>query len=228
METKKPLGRRESIHEVRTMSCKDSIANAAFERDDEWGHTVLSRVDSVIDLVAAEAKYHGKCFSNFCKLPSERQPGRPQDNALAEAYEKLFSYLSENEECQYSINELLQKLTEYLPPSAALCSEKTLKNKLKEHFQEDVVIASRRGKPPVVCFRDTGFKILNNAWYEQRLQNPEAERLRIVKAAAAIIREDIRSMAFDTDVYATSETTFNDMSVVPETLQIFTNDVINK
>jgi len=49
-----------------------------------------------------------------------------------------------------------------------------------------------------------------------------------VKAAAAIIREDIRSMAFDTDVYATSETTFNDMSVVPETLQIFTNDVINK
>ena len=38
---------------MRTMSCKDSIANATVERDDEWGHTVLSRVDSVIDLVVA-------------------------------------------------------------------------------------------------------------------------------------------------------------------------------
>jgi len=34
------------------------------------------------------------------------------------------------------------------------------------------------------CFKDTGFKIPNNAWYEQRLHNPEAERLRVVKAAA--------------------------------------------
>jgi len=53
VETKKSLCKRKSIHEVRTMSCKDSIANATVERDDEWGHTVLSRVDSVIDLVVA-------------------------------------------------------------------------------------------------------------------------------------------------------------------------------
>jgi len=32
------------------------IVNTAVKRSDEWGHTVLSRVDSVIDLVAAEAK----------------------------------------------------------------------------------------------------------------------------------------------------------------------------
>ena len=49
-----------------------------------------------------------------------------------------------------------------------------------------------------------------------------------MKAAAAIISEDIHSMAFDTNAYATSEATLNDMSVIPETLQIFTNNVINK
>jgi len=57
------------------------------------GHTALFRDDSVIDLVAAEAKYHGNCYSNFLKLPSVFQPGRPQNTALAKVYEKLFSYL---------------------------------------------------------------------------------------------------------------------------------------
>ena len=65
IETKKPLARRKSIHEVRTMTCKSTIANAASERGDEWGQLVLSRVQSVIDLVAGEAKYHGNCYANF-------------------------------------------------------------------------------------------------------------------------------------------------------------------
>ena len=38
----------------------------------------------------------------------------------------------------------------------------------------------------IVCFKGTGDEILTNAWYQERL--PEAgERLRVVKAAAAII-----------------------------------------
>jgi len=50
-----------------------------------------------------------------------------------------------------------------------------------------------------------------------------------VKSAAAIIREDIGSKAFEMDVYATSEVAFNDVSVVPETLETFTDNVmINK
>jgi hypothetical protein len=136
--------------------------------------------------------------------------------------------LSENDECQYSVDELLNKLAEYLPQSKELCSDKTLKNKLEEHFRDAVIIASRRGKTPVVCFKDTGFKILNNAWYERRLLNPEEVRLRIVKTAAAIIREDICSKAFDTTVYGTSETALDDMSIVPEILRTFTHAVINK
>ena len=50
-----------------------------------------------------------------------------------------------------------------------------------------------------------------------------------MKSAAAIIREDIGSKAFEMDVYATSEVAFNDVSVVPETLETFTDNVmINK
>ena len=98
IEIKKPLARRKSIHKVRTITtCKSTIANAGSERGDEWGQLVLSRVQSGIDLVAAEARYHGNCYANFLKLPSKRKPGRPQNDDLAEAYEKLFSYLSEND-----------------------------------------------------------------------------------------------------------------------------------
>ena len=143
MEKKKLLARWKSIHKIQTITCKSTIANAARERDDEWGQIVISRVESVIDLVAAEARYHGTCYAHFFKLPSKHKPGRPQDNDLAEAYENLFSYLSENDECQYSIDELLHKLAEYLPQSTELCSEKTLKKKREEHFGDDVIIASR-------------------------------------------------------------------------------------
>jgi len=134
------------------MSYKDSIANTTVESDDEWGHTVLSRVDLVIDWVTAEAKsaYHCKCYPNFSKLPSELQSGRPQDTALAKAYEKLSSYLRENDKCQCSIDELFQKFEEYLPQFAELCSEKTFKRKFKEHSKEDVLIISIRGKTSVV------------------------------------------------------------------------------
>ena len=120
IETKKPVARQKSIHEVRTMTCKSMIANAASERGGEWGQLVLSRVQFVIDLVAAEARYHSNSYANFLKLPSKRKPGRPQNDDLAEAYEKLFSYLSENDECQYSVDELLHKLAEYLLQSATM------------------------------------------------------------------------------------------------------------
>lgn len=49
-----------------------------------------------------------------------------------------------------------------------------------------------------------------------------------MKTTAGIMREEIRSKTFETDVYATTEIAFNDISVVPETLKTFTDDVINK
>ena len=54
METKKAIGQD---RKVITKYEENTIVNAAVERDDEWRHTVLSRVDSVIALVAAEVPW---------------------------------------------------------------------------------------------------------------------------------------------------------------------------
>ena len=147
------------------------------------GDTILFRADSVIDLVADEAKYHRKYYFNFFKLSSERQP----DNALDEAYEKLFPCLRENEECQYFWEDIKEKMS---------------KNTLRKMFSFPAEVET-----PVVCFKDTWFKILNNSWYEQRLQNPEAECLRILKNPEKCICNLWNNIQW---------------------LRIFTKDVINK
>lgn len=53
----------------------------------------------------------------------------------------------------------------------------------------------------IVCFRNTDNKILSKQWYADQKSNVEEERLRIVKAAAEMICEDIRLKIYDTKHY---------------------------
>lgn len=55
----------------------------------------------------------------------------------------------------------------------------------------------------VLCFRDVGHKILYN-WYNER-SDPAEEQLKVVKAAAQIILEDICSQTSDTTEYPPSD-----------------------
>ena len=89
------------------------IQKAADSRNDDWGRIVSARLGNVIDLVAAEAKYHNSCYTKFYKVPSSRKRGRPEDDELAAAFGHLFAFLEDNDECQYSVDELLLKLAEY-------------------------------------------------------------------------------------------------------------------
>lgn len=66
-------------------------------------------------------------------------------------------------------------------------------------YGDNIIITTSRGKKAVVCFKNTGFKVLTNAWYNSKKANEEEERLRIVEAAATIIREDIRSFVYEID-----------------------------
>ncbi len=227
-DQKKPVDKR-NMYEMRKIPNKESIQHAAAARNDEWGRTVSARVEAVIsDLVAAEARYHTPCYCKFFKMPSNRKKGRPTDDDSAAAFDRLYSFLRDNDECQYSLEELFDKLSEYLPDSISVCSERSMKRKLLDHFGDDIIITCLPGKKSVICFRNTGYKILSSAWYTQKSQDQKQERLRIVKTAAAIVREDIRSMAYDIDGYAPADNAYDDTnSVVPETLNTFMDNVIN-
>jgi hypothetical protein len=81
---------------------------------------------------------------------------------------------------------------------------KTIRGKLLDRYGEDLIITSERNRKPIICFRNTGYSILTENWYKSQKENKEEERIRVVKDAADIIREDIRTMIYNLDSYVSS------------------------
>ena len=74
----------------------------------DWGDAVARRINSSIDLVAAEAKYHRTCAQNFLTKNEKTQSvGKPIDGVKEHAFHELCKFLDETDECQYSVSELL-------------------------------------------------------------------------------------------------------------------------
>ena len=59
--------RQPQFTEVRMLHVNDAIRSMAERRDDEWGRSVQVRLAGVIDLVAAEGRYHQQCYTYFSR-----------------------------------------------------------------------------------------------------------------------------------------------------------------
>lgn len=156
---------RELVYEVRKLAMKENLIKLAEDRKDEWGKTVLNRLQHISDLVAADAKYHNSCMKKFRILPAGTdKKGRPPATNIEEAMNNIYTYLEENsEECQFPLDKLLNEIKgDYLPHL------KTVKAKLLEKYGEDVLIVVTAKKPPVVCFRNTGYRVLTESWYKEK------------------------------------------------------------
>jgi uncharacterized protein YktA (UPF0223 family) len=57
-----------------------------------------------------------------------------------------------------------------------LYEEKMLRNKLREKYGDDIIITSAHEKKSVVCFKNTGYKVLTNAWYDSKKNDIKEER----------------------------------------------------
>lgn len=99
---------------------------------------------------------------------------------------EIFCYIENNEDSQFTLKELKDVLTEYVP------DDKTIITKLQQKYLTDVIITKKIGAFTIIYFRDAQVNVLSKAWYENKKSTPAKERLRIVESAAAIIREDIR------------------------------------
>ena len=166
----------------------------------------LSRVQNTIDLVSVAAKYHLECHRGFF-LTSPKQEstctrGRPEDEYKRKASQELCKYLDTNDECQYSISELLNYMDRFLDGKEGY-TPKHLKTKLLNHFKDNITITSLSGKESVVSFRDVSHKILQDKWYNEKSKDKIQEKKRIVEMAASIIRDDIRMTVYECDNYPT-------------------------
>ena len=105
---------------------------------------------------------------------------------------------------------------------------RTVKARLLQKYGDDISIVVTH-KRTIVCFRNTGFKILTDSWYASKKTNAEEERLRVVRAAANILLEDIRSQVYETKKYPPSDIFLEDVdTVILETLLCFLEQVIVK
>ena len=224
-ESKKHLDDRESVHLIEMLHVKDTILKAGEMRNDEWGKEVCTRICNVVDLVAAEAKYHSGCMKKFYQTSSGMKCGRPKTSTAFEAMSHAFNYLEQNrEECQFTFSKIFSEYEGDLP------TDKTIKSELIGRYGHNIVVSVNKNRKPVVCFRDTGNKILTDAWYENhRSHDEKEERLRIVKTAAKIIAEAIRSQMYETNQYPPPKNFLSELdSLIPETLNCLVKTIVLK
>ncbi|CAH2086035.1 unnamed protein product [Euphydryas editha] len=222
-EKKKKLKYRRTISNVSTLAFKDNVIKRAEERNDSLGELVKERIYYEYDLIAAEAKYHTICYTNFLtRVPSADKKPR-QDDQVTEAMKEIFYYIENNEDSQFTLKELKDVPTEYIP------DDKTIITKLQQKYLTDIIITKKIGSFTIISFRDTQLNVLSKAWYENKKSTPVEERLRIVEAAAAIIREDIRSSVVETKTYPPPNKMLDCINEeIPKTLSHFLEEMILK
>lgn len=74
--------------------------------------------------------------------------------------EYIYSYLEENaEDCQFSLEDLINSIEgEYRP------DVQTIQTRLLQKYGDDIIIVQRGKRSAIVCFKNTGFKIITETW----------------------------------------------------------------
>ena len=150
---------------VSTLDTEHKLLQACTERNDEWGHLVRGRIESVNDLPAADAIYHRTCFTNFVtkkNIPiSQAGParkkaklGRKMDPTTDKVFQELTSILENNDDAQISLTDLVSLMEEKLKNSSSIAySSIYMRRRLEEHFGDNIVFTNLPGKRIIITFR---------------------------------------------------------------------------
>ncbi|KAE8749717.1 hypothetical protein FOCC_FOCC003457 [Frankliniella occidentalis] len=217
------------LHQVSTIDAfRCAVLRRAAKRADKWGGEVKGRVGQIFaDLVAAEAFYHKSCNVRYfggLQKENKNSAGRAPEVDKALAFDSLCNHLVTTNECQFSLNRLVEKMKEF-SPTGEVYSRHHLKYRLEEHFKEEVIITDIPGEDAIVNLRCVANKILFNTWRKNKHSAEENARLEAVRAAAVIVKQDIQSFVFHMDNYPPLENILED-NFVPETLKLFLDTVI--
>ena len=192
-----------NVYSVRTIECKDMLAEICLKRGDVWADQVKGRLEYCNDLHASDAVYHHRCNINFRTnrdIPetfqrenhqsAKRKRGRPTDSEKEEAFLRVVRYLEENDDEQITIGELVSKMEECCGEDSY--TPKYMKKRVIEHLGDDVIITEINGKPIVVTFHSNAASILHKFYERPKQQDDNVEKLQIIETAANLIKNDIK------------------------------------
>ncbi|XP_028513605.1 uncharacterized protein LOC114574641 [Exaiptasia diaphana] len=202
--------RPRDVFKVTTVETKDKVLKVCSNRSDTWAATVRSRVLQVHDLPAADAVYHKTCSSNFRtgkQIPQaysnpensskkRKTAGRPQNEDKYEAFLATVKYREENdEELLLTISDLQTKMSEYLDENQCAYGFTHMKEKLIDHFGNDVVITEINGLSNVVALKRTADSVLKEFHKSQKNKlSQDDEKKAIIQTAARLIKQEIKNV----------------------------------
>lgn len=217
---------------------QETLQQALAKRSDSWALQVQGRLEYLQDCRAKDVKYHNACRTHFCselKIPakfSSEGPaakkqcvGRPEDHECAAAFQEVVHYLENMDYDQITMNDLVKMQQEKLSQGSAY-GVQYMKKKLIDYLGERVFIGERDGKADVVSLRRTVSDILHDLHKKQKKEKSD-ESMHIIKAAAELVRKDIKSMECD----KTSYPSFSDMAeesqldFIPPSLRILLGEI---
>ncbi|WAR20764.1 hypothetical protein MAR_014738 [Mya arenaria] len=195
-KTAKLCGRKRGpdVYPVRTLDFQLQINSICTKRADEWANTIRSRLKTVNDLPAADALYHQTCSVNFRTMKAmpatylqdlsaeKRFRGRPVSLNTQSAFHSVIKYLEDNDNEQITMTDLAAKMKETCGDEAF--GTVHLKQKLREHFGDSIIITDLSGKRNVVTLRHTASSILHDFYKQQDNNGSEEKKRSIIETAA--------------------------------------------
>lgn len=224
IQTIRKYKKKIDFRQVCTIELKNKLINRCNDRNDKLGIDVFNRINSEIDLVAAEAIYHKNCYNKFMQDNLHDQVGRPVKHPLEDAFEKICDFIeNDSENCQFGIKELVEMMVTFLPVNIEPWSEKHLKMRLKNKYKDNIIIYSQKGQQAIISLRGNCEKLLNEEWQKDKTD----DRAKIVIAAAKIIKEDIRGMVCNLQEYPNlDQIKTGGTEIFPESLNSFFYELV--
>ena len=224
---------------VETHNFSKTILECCESRGDEWAFVVKGKINFYQgDLPARDVVYHQSCSSNFRtgkSIPIKHrasQPeavnrgGRPvnevQYNAFREACDSV--KWGDDEE-QVTVSSLVRIMGEKLAGTKySAYSPRYLKEKVIELFGGDIEVSGESGLEDILTYRPAVASILRDYYSKSREVDVDLQKIRLIEAAAAIIKNDIKqSIQSWGETYPTADSLSRTNSVryVPPTLRLF-------
>ena len=230
------------IHVRTETKFQDTIRNKCHERNDKWGVAVLSRLEYGRDCCARKAVYHNTGSVNFRTLKQipvaltdknptpEKRPraGRPEDTLKWQAFQHVVEWIEDNDSEQVTVYDLVEEMKKHLNDGSPY-SVPYMKKRLSEHFGDRVVIAEVNGRVDVVTLKTNAASILHNSYLCPKEEHPDADKIRIIETSGDLIRNDIKSMEHEKDLYPKTEdlsSLSRNLKYLPESLQLFLRKLI--
>ncbi len=226
-----------NIYPVRTVDFQVNIERICKERDDEWAHVVLGRIQSANDLHAADAFYHQDCSVHFRTgkhIPAlfritsdennnECKRGKQKNEEKYEAFCTVMSYFEQNDDEQITVTDLSDKMKSVLDEAGIddePYSVKYMWMKIREHFSDKVMITEINGKPNVVTLRDNAANILHNFYNKTRKTDVVEDKNQLIETVAKLLKSDIKTANTDGRQYPNFESLTDEsaLSYLPHSL----------